>query len=59
MPKYIASTTLKKPEWSNSTVLDGDVPQAISELNPGRLERLLSVSAQHAPGVPTGSLRPS
>jgi dihydrofolate reductase len=32
MPKYIASTTLKKVEWSNSTVLTSDVPEAVSKL---------------------------
>ena len=25
MPKYVVSSTLKDPEWTNSTVLDGDV----------------------------------
>jgi dihydrofolate reductase len=32
MPKYVASSTLTDPEWSNSTVLDGDVPSAVSRL---------------------------
>ena len=32
MPKYVASTTLKKVEWNNSTVLSGDVPAAVSGL---------------------------
>jgi dihydrofolate reductase len=32
MPKYVVSSTLKEPEWSNSTVLTGDVPQAVSEV---------------------------
>jgi dihydrofolate reductase len=27
-PKYVASTTLDKVEWSNSQLLDGDVPTA-------------------------------
>lgn len=31
MPKHVASTTLRDPHW-NATVLDGDVPAAVSEL---------------------------
>lgn len=30
--KYVASRTLKKPEWQNSILLQGDVGQAISKL---------------------------
>jgi dihydrofolate reductase len=32
MPKYVVSSTLREPEWSNSTVLDGDLEQAVAEL---------------------------
>jgi dihydrofolate reductase len=32
MPKYVVSSTLKDPEWSNSTVLEGDVVEAVSKL---------------------------
>jgi dihydrofolate reductase len=32
MPKYVVSSTLEDPEWSNSTVLSGDVLEAVSRL---------------------------
>ena len=32
MPKYVVSSTLENPEWSNSTVLEGDLGQAVEEL---------------------------
>jgi dihydrofolate reductase len=32
MPKYVVSSTLKDPEWNNSTVLAGDVMQEVSKL---------------------------
>jgi dihydrofolate reductase len=32
-PKYVASTTLSEPlEWQNSTLLQGDVPEAVAAL---------------------------
>ena len=31
-PKYVASTTLAAPHWKNSTVLSGDLEEAITEL---------------------------
>jgi dihydrofolate reductase len=30
--KYVASTTLESPEWQNTTVLEGDVSDAVSRL---------------------------
>ena len=32
MPKYVVSSTLKDPEWNNSTVLNGDVVTEVSKL---------------------------
>ncbi len=30
--KYVASTTLESPEWNNSTLIEGDVAEAIARL---------------------------
>ncbi len=35
MPKYVVSSTLKDPEWTNSTVLEGDVVEEVSKLREG------------------------
>jgi dihydrofolate reductase len=32
MPKYVISSTLENPEWSNTTVLTGDVLEEVSKL---------------------------
>jgi dihydrofolate reductase len=32
MPKYVVSSTLEDPQWNNSTVLSGDVVNAVSKL---------------------------
>jgi dihydrofolate reductase len=32
MPKYVVSSTLKDPEWNNTTVLEGDVVDAVTKL---------------------------
>jgi dihydrofolate reductase len=32
MPKYVISSTLENPEWTNSTVLDGDVVESVTKL---------------------------
>jgi dihydrofolate reductase len=32
MPKYVVSSTLKNPEWTNSTVLDGDLAESVTKL---------------------------
>jgi dihydrofolate reductase len=32
MPKYVVSSTLKDPEWNNTTVLSGDLVEEVSKL---------------------------
>jgi dihydrofolate reductase len=32
MPKYVVSSTLKDPTWNNTTVLEGDVAEAVPKL---------------------------
>jgi dihydrofolate reductase len=32
MPKYVVSSTLREPEWNNSTVLDGDLAEETAKL---------------------------
>ena len=32
MPKYVVSSTLTAPEWSNSTVVDGDLDEVVAKL---------------------------
>jgi dihydrofolate reductase len=32
MPKYVISSSLEDPQWSNSTVLTGDVVEEVSKL---------------------------
>ena len=49
MPKYVVSSTLRDPEWNNTTVLAGDVVEEVAKLK-GRHERDIVVhgSAQLA-----------
>jgi dihydrofolate reductase len=35
MPKHVVSATLQDPEWANTTVIGGDVPQGVGELKRG------------------------
>ncbi len=32
MPKYVVSSTLQKPDWNNTTVLDGDLAEEVAKL---------------------------
>jgi dihydrofolate reductase len=38
MPKYVVSTTLQNPEWTNTTVIRENVPEAVAQLKqePGK-----------------------
>jgi dihydrofolate reductase len=36
MPKFVVSSTLEDPEWSNSTVLEGEVVESVSRLKEER-----------------------
>jgi dihydrofolate reductase len=36
LPKYVVSSTLEAPDWNNSTVLKGDVVNAVSKLKQER-----------------------
>ena len=38
MKKYVASTTLEKADWTNSTVIDGDLVEEVTKIKelPGR-----------------------
>jgi dihydrofolate reductase len=35
LPKYVVSSTVKTPDWNNSTVLNGDVVHQVSKLRQG------------------------
>jgi dihydrofolate reductase len=41
MPKHVVSSTLDTLEWENSTLLGGDVPEAVAELKRGDGGRIL------------------
>lgn len=35
MPKYVFSSTLEKPEWNNSTVINGNLAEEVTKLKEG------------------------
>jgi dihydrofolate reductase len=41
MPKYVVSSTLKDPEWTNTTVLDGDPVEAVAKLKQEHEDHLI------------------
>jgi dihydrofolate reductase len=49
LPKYVASTTLEEPlEWSNSTLIEGDVAEQVAKLKRGPGKDILVFSADLA-----------
>jgi dihydrofolate reductase len=57
MPKYVVSSTLRDPEWANTTVLDGDLPAAIARVNEEREgEIVVHGSAQLVQGLMANDL---
>ena len=32
MPKYVVSSTLRDPDWTNSTVIEGDLAEAVADI---------------------------
>jgi dihydrofolate reductase len=45
VPKYVASRTLDTFEWANSSLLDGDVPDAVGRLKAGDGDPLLVIGS--------------
>jgi dihydrofolate reductase len=41
MPKYVVSSTLKDPEWENSTVLEGDPIESVGRLKEEKSDPIL------------------
>jgi dihydrofolate reductase len=52
MPKYVVSSTLRDPQWTNTTVLDGDLRAAVARVNEEREgEVVVHGSAQLVQGL--------
>ncbi|MDX6536778.1 MAG: hypothetical protein QOD37_1119 [Gaiellales bacterium] len=49
LPKYVASSVLEEPKWTNATVLRGDVVSAVSELK-GRVDGQIVLYASYQLG---------
>jgi dihydrofolate reductase len=35
LPKYVVSTTLKKAEWNNTSIIKGNIPEEVANLKKG------------------------
>ncbi len=46
MPKYVVSSTLVDPDWSNSTVLQGEVVNEVSKLKQERDGEILVAASR-------------
>ncbi|MGI8609282.1 MAG: dihydrofolate reductase family protein [Candidatus Dormibacteria bacterium] len=57
MPKYVVSSILETPEWTNTTVLKGDLVEEVLKLRrqPGR-DLLVAGSGQLVCGLTTAGL---
>jgi dihydrofolate reductase len=53
MPKFVVSTTIDQPEWSNSTVVKGDVAKQVAELK----ERFAGDVVVHGSGQLVNTLK--
>jgi len=57
MPKYVVSSTLRDPAWTNTTVLGGDLPAAVARVNEERDgDVVVHGSAQLVQGLLAGDL---
>src|SRR3954464_5945071 len=55
MAKYVISSTLRDPAWTNTTVLGGDLPAAVARVNEERDgDVVVHGSARLAHGPPAG-----
>jgi dihydrofolate reductase len=51
MPKYVVSSTLRDPQWANSTVLTGDVAESVAKLKESLTGDLLVAGSRRLVGA--------